>query len=1342
MKTFKNIALAMVSMIFVGSSFGQVINTFPFVEDFESQPLGPTGCGAVYTFTGTTWMNGDDATPPSASHQNDWTVDEGGTGSLNTGPSVDHTLGSATGNYIYCETSCNNTGYPNRTFELISPYLDMTSLANPGLDFWYHAFGATQGQLNVEASVGSGGAWTNLTTLNDNIDLWQNQTLNLITYAGQDSVRIRFRYVSGTSFTGDIALDDISVFNILPLDAGISSIDNIINPVPLGPLNVDATVYNYGSDTLLNATVEWSVDGAPQTPYAWTGYLGYQQTDPAVNIGSYSVTPGLHRIKAWTTAPNGGTDGQNPNDTSEIVICTALVGNYTVGGVGADFTDMVELGNILSSCGVSGHVNVTVNPGTYAGGMILDHVPGTADTATITIDGIDASLVTMTTSALSNIYFNGTDWVTVKNITLENIGTTDAYGIQLRDTSSFNVFDSLRIIMAQAPGASDIIGVSASNSTTSSFSEGQNALWTTVSNCYIFGGEKGIHFEGQSVLRNVGNRFINNTIEGPEDYGFYLDDQDSLVIMGNTVTGITSNTGDGIYCFDIQEFDISYNSVMNVPDWAIYIADGNYSLDGGVTSRGRISNNMASSQTDYAAYFDDTEQTDIFHNTFYGNPGMRINDFSQMDIRNNIFRSDNDYAFESDETVGVNDSLDYNAYWTPTSNTLFVKDGATTYANLTLWQAGAPTFNANSIEADPFFLNGLNDLHVLSTAVNDLGDNTVGIADDIDGDSRPAGVNVDMGADEFTPVPDNLWLVDYILPGACGDSNAPIYMVVTNLGVDTAFTFDATINMTGDATQTLNYTYNDTLTFYETDTIMVGTLNTYWGVNFNIDGWVTIAGDADNTNDSLSTTMYILPFEPVVYPGYACGDTSTWLTAQDLIGADYNWFASSDQVNDTIPVASGDSLFVPNANPSVTFYVEYADNADSLVSTYAGGNGCGGGNMFDLTAINTINWRAVSVNTSAGAGTPINCNVWYIPNGTYVGSETNGGAWTLLGNFTGISAGDGNPTYVDFTGTDLLIPAGSTYGIYVEFPANYTNGSNTYANADLSIQTGVGLCGSFSGVNNPRSFNGAIHYGTTACSNIRVPVTASVEQFADPSYTATPTGAGNVVDFASSGATQNTGYSWNFGDGSPVDTNPNPQHTFAPDSTYVICLTATSLCGDSTWCDSMDICETMAGSFSYTTTTGYDYNFTDNTSGTPISWSWDFGDGNSSTAQNPSHTYASIDSNYTVTLTVWNYCGDSVVETQSLAVVNVGELTLDNAVNVSPNPSDGLYIVDFIGEATGNVEMTIVDQQGRLVLSQTINEGGQWTKEVDLRAYADGIYFMKLAFDDAVVERKLVKTKK
>ena len=72
--------------------------------------------------------------------------------------------------------------------------------------------------------------------------------------------------------------------------------------------------------------------------------------------------------------------------------------------------------------------------------------------------------------------------------------------------------------------------------------------------------------------------------------------------------------------------------------------------------------------------------------------------------------------------------------------------------------------------------------------------------------------------------------------------------------------------------------------------------------------------------------------------------------------------------------------------------------------------------------------------------------------------------------------------------------------------------------------------------------------------------------------------------------------------------------------------------------------------------------FTDKSAGGPTSWKWDFGDGTTSTLQNPVHTYNTA-GNYTVKLTVTNVYGSS--ETTQLMLVQI--------VNVSSSLESGVY---------------------------------------------------------------------
>ncbi|MCA8919219.1 MAG: putative Ig domain-containing protein, partial [Planctomycetes bacterium] len=130
--------------------------------------------------------------------------------------------------------------------------------------------------------------------------------------------------------------------------------------------------------------------------------------------------------------------------------------------------------------------------------------------------------------------------------------------------------------------------------------------------------------------------------------------------------------------------------------------------------------------------------------------------------------------------------------------------------------------------------------------------------------------------------------------------------------------------------------------------------------------------------------------------------------------------------------------------------------------------------MFDLTLNQQTSITGVDVNSTAAAATSQPISIHYITNSAVAGNETTPGNWTLHETGTYLAAGVGNASNFTFS-TPLVLPAG-THAIYVEFEAAYTNGAFTYSDSFMSIQTGVGLCGSFSGTNNPRSWNGTIYY--------------------------------------------------------------------------------------------------------------------------------------------------------------------------------------------------------------------------------------------------------------------------
>ncbi|MCO6439031.1 MAG: S8 family serine peptidase [Phycisphaerae bacterium] len=161
------------------------VAAFPDAEDFEA------GFGD--------WSN-------TISDDIDWTRNSGGTPSSGTGPSGDHTTGS--GWYMYVEASSPN--YPSMIAILDGPCVDLTGSTGASLSFWYHMLGSAVGTLSLEASEDCN-SWTTLWSLSgDQGSLWQQANVDLSAYAGS-VVSLRFRGVTGSSYQGDMCIDDLLI---------------------------------------------------------------------------------------------------------------------------------------------------------------------------------------------------------------------------------------------------------------------------------------------------------------------------------------------------------------------------------------------------------------------------------------------------------------------------------------------------------------------------------------------------------------------------------------------------------------------------------------------------------------------------------------------------------------------------------------------------------------------------------------------------------------------------------------------------------------------------------------------------------------------------------------------------------------------------------------------------------------------------------------------------------------------------------------------------------------------------------------------------------------------------
>jgi hypothetical protein len=155
----------------------------------------------------------DQVAAPDDTH--DWVVWSGSTPSAQTGPQADHSLGSASGQYVYLETSHPHAYVSGNVAMLVSPYIHILPGATM-LHVHYHMFGSQTGALHVD--IWRAGVWTN--------SVWtrsgQQQTSSGESYRRADIplpatpaerlIRVRIRAVAAGGYMGDIAIDDVAMY--------------------------------------------------------------------------------------------------------------------------------------------------------------------------------------------------------------------------------------------------------------------------------------------------------------------------------------------------------------------------------------------------------------------------------------------------------------------------------------------------------------------------------------------------------------------------------------------------------------------------------------------------------------------------------------------------------------------------------------------------------------------------------------------------------------------------------------------------------------------------------------------------------------------------------------------------------------------------------------------------------------------------------------------------------------------------------------------------------------------------------------------------------------------------
>ena len=198
-----------------------------------------------------------------------------------------------------------------------------------------------------------------------------------------------------------------------------------------------------------------------------------------------------------------------------------LSGTYTVGGASPTYPDLVTAINAVNNNGVVGPVVINIRPGTYTGTTAqgtLNVITGANATNTVTFQAENGpGTVTLSPAGSSNtnnfvFRLNNTNWVIIKDLTLNNTGSS--FGVDV-----------------------DFVGSASNNTVTNCVLTGNTSTSTTSTKSRIFA-----NFSSTSYgtgFTGANNKVLNCSFPAGCSFGVYLYGNSSTRPSNFEVSGCT-----------------------------------------------------------------------------------------------------------------------------------------------------------------------------------------------------------------------------------------------------------------------------------------------------------------------------------------------------------------------------------------------------------------------------------------------------------------------------------------------------------------------------------------------------------------------------------------------------------------------------------------------------------------------------------------------------------------------------------------------------------------------------------------------------------------------------------